>query len=336
MNDEDRVTHILNNLLQLASGNFKISDLKDVNNDSIGAVERGVFMLGEELEANKIEQDRLNLDNQTLVKELQNKDLKLKNAWYEKEVFQKKLLENEKKRVKDLHIIQEEINIKNKLLSTRNLELEKSTISINEKNTLLKEIHHRVKNNLQVITSLLSLQANTITNTDLRAIFNQSQYRINSMALVHEMLYQSDNLSVVNYNTYLKELITTLISSIKGFKNNIKLDLATNNISINVDTAIPLGLLINEIITNSLKYAFNKDEFGALSLNLKQLNDNRLLLKIGDDGKGFSNIGSVNLKSIGLKLINKLVRQLKGSIEKDETKKGTNYIIEFQKINYER
>jgi two-component sensor histidine kinase len=204
-----------------------------------------------------------------------------------------------------------------------------------EKDTLLKEIHHRVKNNLQVITSLLSLQANAIEDTALRTTFNQSQYRINSMALVHEMLYESSDISKIKYESYLQGLMTNLVYSIKGKKNTISLDIDTNNLFVNLDTAIPLGLLINEIVTNSLKYAFDKDIPGILTINLKQTSDNTFLLKIGDDGKGFVDVDLHSLKSIGLKLINKLVRQLKGSIKKDKSKKGTNYIVEFKKLNYE-
>ncbi|MDC0230333.1 PAS domain-containing protein [Aureispira] len=214
-------------------------------------------------------------------------------------------------------------------------------VSNEEKSILLKEIHHRVKNNLQVITSLLSLQSSYLLNEEQKNIFSDSQYRINSMAIVHEMLYQSDNLSKLNYFTYLHELGSFLITSMKGPSNNIDLILNVDNISLSIDTAVPLGLLINEIITNSLKYGIKENTEGAISISINKhfsskdddLDNSVFHMVIGDNGAGYSDkINFDNTKSLGMKLIKSLTRQLNGTISKDNSKAGTYYNILFTEI----
>lgn len=223
---------------------------------------------------------------------------------------------------------------------TERKEAEALLISNEEKDVLLKEIHHRVKNNLQVITSLLSLQSSYLKDDDQKRIFADSQYRINSMAIVHEMLYQSDNLSKLDYRNYLQELSEYLIGSIKGADNNVELLLDVPQISLGIDTAIPLGLLINEILTNSLKYGIKKDDAGTISIAIRRVEteENGLIkvsfvLEIGDNGAGYSDsINFRNSNSLGLRLMNNLTRQLEGSMKKDNSKKGTNYIISFKEV----
>ncbi len=203
-----------------------------------------------------------------------------------------------------------------------------------EKDILLKEIHHRVKNNLQVITSLLSLQTSTIDNPEIKQLFNCSQLRINSMALIHEMLYQSGSISAINYQTYLNQLIGNLIKSFKSENSNIEYTVSAPSLFLNLDTAIPLGLLINEIITNSLKYAFVNSGRGFISLNIQKVGFKKFTMKISDDGIGYSN--EINYKtsdSLGLKLIYKLARQLNGKINKTEGHKGVEYALDFEMIN---
>jgi PAS domain S-box-containing protein len=223
---------------------------------------------------------------------------------------------------------------------TERKEAEALLISNEEKDVLLKEIHHRVKNNLQVITSLLSLQSSYLKDDEQKRIFADSQYRINSMAMVHEMLYQSDNLSKLDYRNYLKELSEYLIRSIKGADNNVQLVLDVPKINLGIDTAIPLGLLINEVLTNSLKYGIKKDDSGVISIAIYKIEkqaeglvDNAFVLKIGDNGAGYSDsINFRNSNSLGLRLINNLTRQLEGTMKKDPSKKGTNYIISFKEV----
>jgi two-component sensor histidine kinase len=224
-----------------------------------------------------------------------------------------------------------------RLRNKKNEKLADSLVQINqqnkEKDLLLKEIHHRVKNNLQVITSLLSLQSYNIADPATKELFNQSQHRINSMAMIHEMLYQSNDFSKINYKNYLEQLLTKLVDSFKGHNHQIQLELDVPKVFLNIDTAIPLGLLINEIITNALKYGLPDDKPGILSVKMKSLDSPNFLLEIGDNGIGYSgDFKSQKHSSLGLRLIQQLTIQLNGTIEKDTHKTGTHYVLQFQEI----
>ncbi|MCM4169975.1 histidine kinase [Arenibacter sp. TNZ] len=204
---------------------------------------------------------------------------------------------------------------------------------IKEKDTLLKEIHHRVKNNLQTVSSLLSLQSRSIDEPKIKTLIKSSQNRVISMAMVHEMLYMRHDLSKIEYKSYVEELSDYLLRSFKGSDNNISLNIIIPDIKLGIDTAIPLGLLINEVITNALKYGIKDNEEGEIHIELLKSNDKDYVLYIGDNGEGFpENISHKNTKSLGLKLIHNLARQLKGSINRDMSKKGTNYIVKFSDI----
>lgn len=209
----------------------------------------------------------------------------------------------------------------------RNIELQRLAIE-----TLLREIHHRVKNNLQVITSLLALQAMGIKEKKVKNLFHDLQHRIQSMALSHEMLYQTEDLQRINYEEYIRKLTTGLINSMKITEKTVDVQLNIKNVFLNIDTATPLGLIINEVVTNSLKYAF-QDNSGCITINLKKLEYPNFLLEIGDNGVGYTDTKiQKNAKSLGLSLIQKLTLQLKGAVVKDNSKKGTHYIINFQEI----
>ena len=206
---------------------------------------------------------------------------------------------------------------------------------IREKDTLLKEIHHRVKNNLQTVSSLLSLQSRSIEEPRIKTLIKSSQNRVISMAMVHEMLYMRHDLSKIEYKSYVEELSDYLIRSFKGTENNITLNIIIPDIKLGIDTAIPLGLLINEVITNALKYGIKDDDQGEIHIELVKSNGKDYILYIGDDGEGFpEGISHKNTKSLGLKLIHNLSRQLKGSINRDSSKKGTNYIVKFSDIQH--
>lgn len=203
-----------------------------------------------------------------------------------------------------------------------------------EKAVLLKEVHHRVKNNLQIITSLLNLQARGIEDERTRDLFEMSLNRIQSMATVHELLYQSENFSKINYQNYLKKLIYPLLVSMKGMENNIDLRLNVEDIELNINTAIPLGLLINEILTNALKHGIVGDDHGVVYIDLKKLNKNQFELLIGDNGAGFKeDLSEVSVDTLGLQLITSLVDQLSGTLVRERMKKGTHYRIQFNEIN---
>lgn len=207
--------------------------------------------------------------------------------------------------------------------------------SLREKEVLLKEIHHRVKNNLQVITSLLSLQASFLDQPAITDIFRKTQYRINSMGMVHEMLYQSQDLSNIDYREYLQRLVSGLIRAMRSDGVPVTLELSVPQIYLNVDTAVPLGLIINEIVTNSLKYAFPKGEKGTLYIKLTKCDYPEFLLQIGDDGVGYDNqaLSQKAVTSLGLSLMRRLTIQLKGTIEHVKTSSGTHYELYFQETH---
>lgn len=207
------------------------------------------------------------------------------------------------------------------------------TIQMYEKEMLLKEVHHRVKNNLQTVSSLLSLQSRSVSERKMKDLLKSTQNRVISMAMVHEMLYMRKDISQIEYKSYVQELSEYLIRSIKGLDSKVNLKIDIPDIKLGIDTAIPLGLLINEAVTNALKYGFTDDEEGEIYIALKQELDKQYILNIGDNGIGFPDtINYKNTKSLGLKLIYNLTRQLKGTIQKDNSKKGTNYIIKFQEV----
>ena len=206
---------------------------------------------------------------------------------------------------------------------------------IHEKENLLKEVHHRVKNNLQTVSSLLSLQSRNTESRPMKGLLKGTQNRVIAMAMVHEMLYMRKDISHIEYKSYVQELSEYLIRSIKGIDNNINLIIDIPDIKLGIDTAIPLGLLINESLTNALKYGIEGDEEGDINIKLQKDSEkeNCYILDIGDNGIGFpETINYKNTKSLGLKLIHNLTRQLRGTIERDASKKGTNYIIKFQEI----
>lgn len=202
-----------------------------------------------------------------------------------------------------------------------------------QKELLLKEIHHRVKNNLQIIISLLNLQISSIDDKNIKSIFELSLHRINSMALVHDLLYKSKDFSQINYGKYLETLIHPLIASMNPTSNPIELKMDVQNISLNINTSIPLGLLINEIITNSLKHAFDHDQKGEIYLRLHSVGYPNFRMCIGDNGKGYDpefNLESAN--SLGLQLISGLSEQLSGTVERDTSQKGSHYCITFEEL----
>ncbi|MBU2973942.1 sensor histidine kinase [Zobellia sp. B3R18] len=215
------------------------------------------------------------------------------------------------------------------LYKTKN-ELEEK---IREKETLIKEVHHRVKNNLQTVSSLLSLQSRSIIDKDVKSLLKSSQNRVITMAIVHEMLYMREDLSKIEYKSYVQELTEYLVRSIKGTSSNITLNIDIPNIKLNIDTAIPLGLLINETVTNALKYGIVDEDKGEIHIRLRKAENNEFILNLGDNGKGFpEDITHKNSKSLGLKLIHNLSRQLQGSIMRDLSQKGTHYTIKFKEI----
>jgi two-component sensor histidine kinase len=206
----------------------------------------------------------------------------------------------------------------------RNINEEKIRQSLSEKVVMLKEIHHRVKNNLQIISSLLELQAFQIHDDDMRSLFSDSQSRVKSMALIHERIYKSSDLGNVDYNIYLQELVDYLFYSYGN--DNVRHIIDSDSIKMSIDNAIPCGIIINELVSNSLKHAFPNGRSGTISISLKQTRKNVTLI-VSDDGVGMApNIDFKKSTSLGLELVNALVLQLNAKVTL-ESGPGTTFKI---------
>ncbi len=202
--------------------------------------------------------------------------------------------------------------------------------SLKEKEVLLKEIHHRVKNNLQVISSILNLQSSFVSDERTLEILEESRNRIHSMATIHENLYLTTNFSSIDFASYLQNLSTKLISSYHVAPITINLRTELTSINLLLDQAIPCGLLVNELITNAIKYAFVNRSEGEILIGLKE-NQGIIELKIEDNGVGLpSNFEIFKSNSLGLQLVSTLVEQLDGEIN-ILNEKGTKYLITFEK-----
>ncbi|MFO7447119.1 MAG: two-component regulator propeller domain-containing protein [Ignavibacteriaceae bacterium] len=205
---------------------------------------------------------------------------------------------------------------------------------LNEKEILLKEIHHRVKNNLQVISSLLYLNSRKIKDKEALNMFQDSQNRIKSIALVHERLYQSKDLAKIDFNEYVNKLVIDLFRSYAVDSSVIKIEININDVSVNIDKAVPCGLIINELISNSIKYAFPEYEAnnkqGLIKVQFNRITSNKLLLEVSDNGIGIKErLDDREEPSLGLKLVESLVYQLDGKLEMD-SEFGTRFKIKFK------
>lgn len=201
--------------------------------------------------------------------------------------------------------------------------------ALNEKEVLLKEVHHRVKNNLQVISSLLSLQAAQAPDPGTRDILRESQNRVRSMALIHEKLYQSSNLARVDFAGYLHNLVNSLSQTYQVNSDRVAIRIQCEKIELDIDTAIPCGLIVNELVSNSLKYAFPDGASGTIEVSCQRTPDQRYRLVVADNGTGLA-YGDDLTKgtSLGLKLVTSLTQQIEGEMVVDG-KKGARFEIHF-------
>ncbi len=205
--------------------------------------------------------------------------------------------------------------------------------SLNEKNILLQEVHHRVKNNMQIISSLLNLQTQYVEDEEAIDVLKESQNRVKSMAMIHEKLYQSEDLTNINFVNYIQSLVSNLFYSYNIVNNRIKPVLKVENLSLNIETAVPCGLIISELVSNSLKYAFPSEINGEIFISLKFV-DGKYEMIIQDNGIGMSeDIDFNNLETLGLLLVNSLIEQLNGEMTINR-KQGTEYRIRFEEIKY--
>jgi PAS domain S-box-containing protein len=188
--------------------------------------------------------------------------------------------------------------------------------AVKEKEVLLKEIHHRVKNNLQIIYSLFRLQGKKINDPEAAEIMLDCQNRVKSIALIHEKLYRSEDLSEIDLKHYIPNLVASLFSSYRANSNTIKLLTQIDEVCLDMDRAVPCGLIINELISNALKYAFPEDKEGEIRLELCSGEDNQITLMISDNGIGMPEVpNSTKNEKLGLSLVRDLVHQLKGTLE---------------------
>ena len=199
--------------------------------------------------------------------------------------------------------------------------------SLREKEILLSEIHHRVKNNLAVISGILHLQVFESDNEQVISALKESQTRIQSISLVHEMLYHSETLSFINYRQYVKELILAIAKTHKMENKRIEVFSDVDEISLNINQAIPCSLLLNEIIVNSYKHAFNDKIEGKISVYIMKNRDS-IKMVIEDDGVGFKSDFFKSTKSLGTTLIKTLTSQLKGEYKLESGKDGVGTKIE--------
>lgn len=203
--------------------------------------------------------------------------------------------------------------------------------SLKEKEILLKEIHHRVKNNLQIISSLLNLQAKQVKDEETKKIMNEARMRIASMALIHQKIYQSGNLGSVDMQTYIEQMFQAVETTFNNNKKNISHYINTHEIILDIDTSIPLGLIINELLTNIYKYAFVNRNAGMIVVTLENKTETEMELKVSDNGIGLpADFNPETRGSLGLKLVKGLANQINGTV-RFENKNGTHCLITFKK-----
>ncbi|MFK5894797.1 MAG: histidine kinase dimerization/phosphoacceptor domain -containing protein [Pseudomonadota bacterium] len=203
--------------------------------------------------------------------------------------------------------------------------------NLDEKELLLKEIQHRVKNNLQVISGMLQLQASNFDDPEVCRVMEEGQARIKAMAIIHQQLYQKgDNLKYISFNSYLKDLTNQIAGSYKEISKKVTIEIDAENIQFDVKTAIPLGIIINELLSNAFKYAFNERKQGSINISIHPKGDHEYTLIVKDNGIGLPkdfNLNEVN--SLGLKLVKILCKQMRGSFD-FKNGEGSSFIISFK------
>ncbi len=201
--------------------------------------------------------------------------------------------------------------------------------SLGEKEMLLKEIHHRVKNNLSVISSLLELQSSAISDTTAKAIIAEGQSRVSSIALIHQRLYQHENLAAIELRAFLHDLLRQVRSIFNTPCTTLHTEINMSETLLDIDTAVPLGLILNELLTNSFKYAFNNSKEGVIKIDMQQMGG-EYVLTYSDNGPGIAEgIDIKNTTTLGLRLIRRLSKQLGGSSTYQYTN-GSTFIIRFK------
>ncbi len=203
--------------------------------------------------------------------------------------------------------------------------------SLKEKEVLLKEVHHRVKNNLQVISSILNLQSSYVDDKKTLDILRESQNRVKSMSFIHENLYRTKDFNKIDFTEYIENLTKSMIQSYQYSENNISLILDLDDVLLTMDLSIPCGLIINELLSNSLKYAFPNKKTGSIFISVKKQSNKRIQIIVEDNGVGYTKgLDSENEGSLGMLLVRTLIEQIDGNIELLKHT-GTKYLINFDR-----
>ena len=209
-----------------------------------------------------------------------------------------------------------------------NIVKKNETLVLKERELLLKEIHHRVKNNLQIISSLLNLQSSSISDDAAKTMVKESQSRVKSMALIHQLLYQSEMFNKIDFSVYLEQLLSHIHKSYTTGGSKLNYNLRADKVALNIDLAVPLGLISNELITNAYKYAYKPEDSGIIDVLFLKPANNRLELTVSDNGVGLpSDFDHLKIETLGTKLVYLLAKQLDASVEY-EVKEGTKFRIE--------
>lgn len=239
------------------------------------------------------------------------------------------LYRNNRQKQKANTILQEQ----KEKINSQNITLEQTLSQLTAKNAenelLLKEIHHRVKNNLEVVSSLLALQSAKIEDPEIQDAMLASQNRVQSMGILHQKLYQSEHLAFIEMKNYFQNLCENILDSYNETER-IEVDIDMNEIELDVDTAVPVGLIVNELLTNSLKYAFPNRKKGNIKLSLENIDKDNLSLKISDNGIGKSLDTKVKGTGFGTQLVDLLTRQIGGKLTQ-EVREGTSISINFKR-----
>jgi two-component sensor histidine kinase len=207
--------------------------------------------------------------------------------------------------------------------------------SLEEKEVLLKEIHHRTKNNMQVVCSLLKLQSSRLGDPQLRRALQDSENRVRSMALVHEKLYQSQDLSHIDLKDYIKDLAYFLLTVYQIESERINLHLDLQSVIVNIETAMPCGLIINELTSNAFKYAFPGLQKGTINIYLRMTQDHNIELRVADNGVGLPpELDLWTTDSLGLKLVTTLGKNQLNGILEVRREQGTEFHIIFRELDY--
>jgi len=201
--------------------------------------------------------------------------------------------------------------------------------ALKESELLLKEIHHRVKNNLQIVSSLLNLQSGSISDEYTKTVVKEGQSRVKSIALIHQLLYQTEMITSVYFSDYLEQLMASLHNTFKNPGKNIMYFVHAEKLKLDIDTAVPLGLITNELATNAYKYAFADKNEGRIEIDFRQTEDKHFILIVKDNGKGFPDeINIEEIQTLGLKLVKILARQIKADLDY-KTRNGTEFKLTF-------